>query len=370
MKVAIVYDMTEMGGVQTCVVSLVKGLNARGIVPTLFWDQPPAKLFTEGMGLKLGYSYLKLPIKSTPLKKLPATLRYLVEPFNMFKISRIPKEFDFVYAFTPLMRIDENRPHLFYLSGPPLLPQLEPRVLRFKMAKTFYETFLERSHPAYIPQKNANYVINSKYTAGMYLEAHGKKLEVVYPSNLLDFTEKEDFNFRNRKYTTFFSRILKFKRPEMLIELAAQHPEREFIIMGGVSQKREAYLNELINAAKAKKLSNLRFIPNASNEEVNRILKETLIYFFPAVNEHFGITTVEAILKGCIPLVHNSGGQREIVPNPELRFEDDDFSEKYNRLISKSGEQMNELMDSLIVHVDQFREEVYITKMLSFLKDN
>lgn len=368
MKVAIVYDMTEMGGVQTCVVSLVKGLNARGIVPTLFWDQPPAKLFTDTMGLKLDYTYVKLPIKSTLLKRLPTTIRYMIEPFNMFKISRIPQEFNFVYAFTPVMLVDEKRPHLFYLSGPPLIPQLESRALKFKIAKAFYKIVLERSHPAYIPQKNANYVINSKYTGDMYLEAHGDKLEVVYPSNLLDFAEKEEFNLRNRKYTTFFSRIMSYKRPEMLIELAAHHPDREFIIMGGVSPKREAYLNELINEAKTKNLSNIRFIPNASHEEVDLILKETLIYFFPAINEHFGITTVEAILKGCIPLVHNSGGQREIVPNSELRFEDDSFIEKYNRLISMPEEQMNELMDSVVAHVDQFSEEVYISKMLSHLK--
>lgn len=367
MKVAIIYDMTEMGGVQTCVISLIKGLNDRGMTPTLFWDQPPAEAIVDAHDLKLNYSSLKLPIKSTPLKKLPATVRYMVEPFNMFRISKIPEEFDFVYAFTPLVRIDEDRPHLFYLSGPPLIPQLESSALRFKIGKVFYKTFLERFYPAYIPQKNASYVINSKYTADMYLEAHGKKLEVVYPSNQLDFTGKQEFDFKNRKYTTFFSRIMNYKRPEMLIELAAKNPDREFVIMGGVSPKREAYFNGLINEAKAKKLSNIRFIPNASNEEVDRILKETLIYFFPAVNEHFGITTVEAILKGCIPLVHNSGGQIEIVPDSELRFDDDDFIEKYSRLISMSEEGLNELMDTLVNHVTQFSEEVYISKMLSFL---
>jgi len=367
MKIAIVYDLTELGGVQTCVFSLIKGLNRLGITPTLFWDEPPSKSNIDSMGLKLDYSYLKLPIKSARLKKLPATVRYMVEPFDMFKISRIPKEFDFVYAFMTFVRIDQNRPHLFYLSGPPLLPQLEPSDFKFRIGKAFYKIFLERFYPAYIPQKNANYVINSQYTAEMYLEAHKEKPEVVYPSNQLDFEEKTKFDSKERRYTTFFSRIMKYKRPEMLFELAAKNPEREFVIMGGVSPKREFYLNELKNEAKSKKLSNIRFVPNASNEEVEQILKQTLIYFFPAVNEHFGITTVEAILKGCVPLVHNSGGQIEIVPNQELRFDDNNFVEKYSRLISMPENQLEELMESLGRHIDRFSEAVYISKMLSFL---
>lgn len=369
MKIAIIYDLTELGGVQTCVFSLIKGLNRRGVTPTLFWDQPPSKPIIDSMGLKLDYSYLKLPIRSARLKKLPTTVRYMVEPFDMFKISRIPKEFDFVYAFMPFVRIDQNRPHLFYLSGPPLLPRLEPTDIKFKIGKAFYKIFLERFYPAYIPQKSANYVINSQYTADMYLEAHQEKLEVVYPSNQLDFEEKTEFDLKDRKYTTFFSRIMKYKRPEMLFELAVKNPDREFVIMGGVSPKRENYLNELRNDAKIKKLSNIRFVPNAANEEVDQILKQTMIYFFPAVNEHFGITTVEAILKGCIPLVHNSGGQVEIVPNQELRFDDDDFVEKYSRLISMSKIQLTELMDSLERHIGQFSEEVYISKMLAFLEN-
>lgn len=370
MKIAIIYDLTELGGVQTCVFSLIKGLNRRGITPTLFWDEPPSKPIIDSMGLKLDYSYLKLPIRSARLKKLPATVRYMIEPFDMFNISRIPKEFDFVYAFMPFVKIDQNRPHLFYLSGPPLLPQLEPSDIKFRIGKAFYKIFLERFYPAYIPQKNANYVINSRYTADMYLQAHQEKPEVVYPSNQLDFEEKTEFNLTQRKYTTFFSRIMKYKRPEMLFELAAKNPDREFVIMGGVSPKRENYLNELRNEAKSKELSNIRFVPNASNEEVDQILKQTLIYFFPAVNEHFGITTVEAILKGCIPLVHNSGGQIEIVPNQELRFDDDDFVEKYSRLISMSEYQLTDLMVTLERHIEKFSEGVYISKMLAFLENH
>jgi glycosyltransferase involved in cell wall biosynthesis len=36
--------------------------------------------------------------------------------------------------------------------------------------------------------------------------------------------------------------------------------------------------------------------------------------------EHFGITVAQAIAHGCVPIVHDSGGQVELVTNPALRF--------------------------------------------------
>ena len=40
----------------------------------------------------------------------------------------------------------------------------------------------------------------------------------------------------------------------------------------------------------------------------------------PTLNEHFGISIVEAMALGCIPVVHDSGGPREFV-NEKFRYE-------------------------------------------------
>ena len=38
------------------------------------------------------------------------------------------------------------------------------------------------------------------------------------------------------------------------------------------------------------------------------------------VGEHFGISIVEAMALGCLPIVHNSGGMKEFVPE-QYRYE-------------------------------------------------
>ena len=38
------------------------------------------------------------------------------------------------------------------------------------------------------------------------------------------------------------------------------------------------------------------------------------VYLHTTLNEHFGISIAEAMAMGCIPIVHNSGGVTEYIP--------------------------------------------------------
>jgi hypothetical protein len=367
MKIAIIYDLTEAGGVQTCVFSLIKGLNNKNITPVVFWDEKPNEKLINELNLKIEFQKLHFKISTTFIKKNKNIIRYILWAFNFIKISKIPLNFDFVYCFTPLVKIDIERNHIFYLSGPPLLPQLESSNIKFKVIKGFYKMFIKPFYPAYEPQKNANYVINSEYTAQMFFEAHKRKLQVIYPSNQLDFIKEKIFNFSEKKYVTFFSRIVEYKRPEFILKLAEVFTNLEFIIMGSVSTNRLYYYNELVNEVKNRNLKNVKFIINVEKKQIIDILNKSKFYVFPAINEHFGITTVEAILYGCIPFVHNSGGQKEIVPYENLRFYDDEFLEKFKTILSHSDYELNLLINKLNLNAQKFTEESYIKRMLEYV---
>jgi len=100
---------------------------------------------------------------------------------------------------------------------------------------------------------------------------------------------------------------------------------------------------------------------------VKQELSRTRFFVFPAVNEHFGIVTVEAIASGALPFVHNSGGQREIVPDPRLRFTDDRFFEQFDNLINLPPETINGLRLALSLYVRRFSEEAFMSKMIAFI---
>ncbi|OGD70920.1 hypothetical protein A3A84_03565 [Candidatus Collierbacteria bacterium RIFCSPLOWO2_01_FULL_50_23] len=114
------------------------------------------------------------------------------------------------------------------------------------------------------------------------------------------------------------------KRQDVLIDaFKALHQENKtfkLILTGGLLAGEE-YLDSL--KAKAGKLP-IEFIPNPDFGQLKKLYAKAKIFWHatgygidevgqPEKVEHFGITTVEAMAAGAVPVVINKGGQREIV---------------------------------------------------------
>jgi glycosyltransferase involved in cell wall biosynthesis len=94
----------------------------------------------------------------------------------------------------------------------------------------------------------------------------------------------------------------------LFLEIARRLPDVEFAIIGSVAPERTSYYNSLKAAAP----SNVSFVV-APLRKVTELLGSAKVYVHSAQNEHFGITIVESMAAGCVPVVNDSGGPREIV---------------------------------------------------------
>jgi glycosyltransferase involved in cell wall biosynthesis len=75
--------------------------------------------------------------------------------------------------------------------------------------------------------------------------------------------------------------------------------------------------------------NNIEFVTNASQTKIMDLYTRAMIFWHgtgygrpanqPEKAEHFGMTTVEAMSYGCIPLAYDDGGQTEIV-NPTFGY--------------------------------------------------
>ena len=110
------------------------------------------------------------------------------------------------------------------------------------------------------------------------------------------------------------------------------------------------YFNRCSQAITDLKLTNVHLIADASEEERNDLLTSASFFIHSLREEPFGITTVQGIGAGCIPIVHNSGGQREVVPFDELRYENEDAIPALVRALEKS-DRIDELRASLQKHI-------------------
>lgn len=116
-----------------------------------------------------------------------------------------------------------------------------------------------------------------------------------------------------------------FKR--LVDEKKAQYWELHFVGTIQEGQQHQEYFDQCRSEAKGYPIF---FHTNANFDELKRRLSQSKIYWHatgldeneeqdPILFEHFGITTVEAMASGCVPVVINAGGQKEIV-TPESGF--------------------------------------------------
>lgn len=89
----------------------------------------------------------------------------------------------------------------------------------------------------------------------------------------------------------------------------------------------------------------------------------------PENTEHFGMTTLEAMASGCIPLVVPYGGQQEIVKDAQLFWESiDELADKTNALLSLSAKKKQVIQDEMMKQVKTYSKDIFtkqIEKLIS-----
>jgi glycosyltransferase involved in cell wall biosynthesis len=103
----------------------------------------------------------------------------------------------------------------------------------------------------------------------------------------------------------------------MIIDVAKNVKEGEFIIVGSlVDNEYYVYLKKIIEK---EHIRNIKLQPNMSFEELHSLRIKSKVYLHPMPYEHFGISIVEAMASGCVPVVHRSGGSwHDILERKEI----------------------------------------------------
>lgn len=146
----------------------------------------------------------------------------------------------------------------------------------------------------------------SNFTKGFVREKWHRESTTLYPPCPIDLYK--DLDSPKEDLVVTVGRVVPEKRMDLFLEMAREVPKARFAIIGSVAREQESYLRHLREIAP----------PNASFvmsplRRVRDVLARSKVYVHCARNEHFGITIVEAMAAGCVPVVHDSGGPREIV---------------------------------------------------------
>jgi glycosyltransferase involved in cell wall biosynthesis len=87
-------------------------------------------------------------------------------------------------------------------------------------------------------------------------------------------------------------------------------------IVGNIFSYDKDYLEKLNNLiAKYDLKDNIKIKPDVAFEELQEIVQRSSIYIHPTPYEPFGISIVEAMSAGLVPIIPNRGGDAEFVPS-------------------------------------------------------
>lgn len=163
-----------------------------------------------------------------------------------------------------------------------------------------------------------------------------------------------------------------FKKIEVLVNAFKQFQKKrlkdwKFKIVTNVNPSDEKMYEEF-----EKRISggSIEIFKNLSYDQIIKLYSESKIYWHaagfgedleknPERAEHFGISTVEAMSFGAVPVVINAGGQREIIHNNETGYLWDTLDQlvEYTHKLSVDSKLMKKLSESAVDASKNFSKE-------------
>lgn len=171
-------------------------------------------------------------------------------------------------------------------------------------------------------------ICNSKFTKRIIDKEFGVQAYVLYPPvSIRQFKARKKENIILN--VSRFSQLMQNKGHDVLIKafkrFSKTNPEYQLILAGGVEVGSDKYLERL------KKLIDgydIKIVASPSFSELKDLYGRSSFFWSasgfgvnekrePKKVEHFGITLVEAMAAGCVPVVFEAGGFKEIIKDGE-----------------------------------------------------
>ena len=360
-KVGIVWELNTYGGVQTCVIVLIQGLNKMGIKPILFCEHIPSEKIKKEFNIDFDYeiiNYFKLTQLGDPIFYI----------FRHIRTSQFKEKVNYLYVFDNDLINDSSEIKVIrYISMPPFYYKSFKFNL-LSVLKQLLQKLICIVIPKYNYKDDYRVYINSMYTQGIFIENYEYSIDVVYPPSLMELYSgiQKKNETKSKRKVVFFSRICQDKGIDIFIELSRQFADLDFLLLGSVDLQNTQYFDYL--ERESKKQKNLFVHGNLVNLEIKRIIASCDFFVFTKEFEHFGIVTLDMIRMGLIPIVHNSGGQKEIVSFDELRFNDiTGLIERIKRFKDLNDCELDFLKHDIKSSIEKFDNSYYLNKFIEVL---
>lgn len=189
------------------------------------------------------------------------------------------------------------------------------------MAPKCRDAYFDAARDAYRKMMtNSTVITNSEFSRRAISNVHGVDSTVLHPPVDVDLFRNASLSSDERDGSIIvISRFHPSKKIENAIRLGRLLEESNLgscmNIVGNISPDGAGYFNYLRQLVKHYGIEDfVRFEVNASFARLLDLMRKASVYVHPMPGEPFGISTVEAMSAGIIPVVPDIGGHTEFVP--------------------------------------------------------
>lgn len=348
MKKIGIYDpyMHILGGGERYVLVIAECLSSDGDV-ALFSDNPD---LLDHVKTKFG-----MIVKNTTVRPWPKNRHERDQALSQFDL--------FFYVTDGSLFTSASKKNILIIQSPAHIPPLS-LVNRFKI-RSWKTIFCYSEFMAYIIKKRL-----------------GKTAHPLFVPISDQIQEKTDKKNMILSVGRFFQQLHNKKQLEMVEvfeEMVKEGTHTTLTLVGSIDPGGEAYLEKVKEASK--KLP-VKIINNATSEELQKLYAQAKIYWhatgfgenlvnYPEKAEHFGVTTIEAMAHGCVPIVFNGGGQPEIVTHKKTGFlwHTKEEIKKYTREILSDETLRQKLATSVQETAKSYRQEFFCKKLKQIISE-
>ncbi len=317
MRIALIHDsLNACGGAERLALAFAKALKEGGHLVDLYvvektkWDR--VKKLTSYNRSVIDNEYVLLPYRVIPSIYGRFVNWFSRDVIGIHEVRR--RKYDVVVTTKQILVpifVD-----VLYMHFPDFVPGFE---YLYYPDRYMYNTSLRiYSRPATLLSrllislfKNMEYkpiiFTNSRFSALMINRFLGVNGLVVYPPVDVEKYLPLSRNKNRDNIVLVMGRIEPAKNIALVPFIAKKVKNGKFVILGSIGSY--SYYKHLVGLIKSLGIGDrVRILPNASEREKIELLGRAKIYLHPMKYEHFGISVVEAMASGLIPVVHRSGG--------------------------------------------------------------
>ncbi|HBQ2553352.1 TPA: glycosyltransferase family 4 protein [Klebsiella variicola] len=145
-----------------------------------------------------------------------------------------------------------------------------------------------------------HFIANSKFISRRVKKVYGRDADVIYPPVEV---ERFDFNDNKEDFYLTASRMVPYKRMDLIVEAFANMPDKKLVVIGDGSE---------MPKVKKKAAANIEILGYQPDQVLHDYMRRAKAFVF-AAEEDFGITPVEAQACGTPVIAYGKGGVLETV---------------------------------------------------------